>query len=94
MLHPAPSADAERDVDSGDPRAALLLNLLLTSLEQPQPNLTHLLCSFDFDAGEWPAGWRRLLLSAWCHVMFVLWLCITLSVPCYVVWAGVCLVFS
>ncbi|KAL4853554.1 Nuclear pore complex protein NUP205 [Chlorella vulgaris] len=47
----ADDAEAERDGDRGDPRAALLLNLLLTSLEQPQPNLTHLLCSFDFDAG-------------------------------------------
>lgn len=44
------------DGDGGDPRAALVLRLLLASLDQPAPNLAHLLCGFDFDAGERSGG--------------------------------------
>lgn len=55
--HPTPPADGtEGSESSGDPRAALVLQLLLSSLEQPAPNLAHLLCGFDFDAGERPVG--------------------------------------
>lgn len=50
----AGNAEGEGDEDSGDPRAALVLQLLLTSLEQPAPNFTHLLCGFDFDSGMGP----------------------------------------
>ena len=50
---PAYPAEAEGGEDGGDPRAALVLQLLLSSLEQPTPNLTHLLCGFDFDSGGW-----------------------------------------
>jgi hypothetical protein len=46
-------AGDEAGGEGGDPRAALVLRLLLVSLErQPAPNLAHLLCGFDFDAGE------------------------------------------
>jgi hypothetical protein len=50
----APSAadgDAGGDAGGGggDPRAALVLRLLLDALERPPPNLSHLLCGFDAD---------------------------------------------
>jgi hypothetical protein len=53
-IHPiAPCAEGgEGSEAGGDPRAALVLQLLLSGLEQPTPNLAHLLCGFDFDAGE------------------------------------------
>lgn len=50
---PPPRAEgSEGGEGGGDPRAALVLQLLLASLEQPAPNLAHLLCGFDFDAGK------------------------------------------
>lgn len=45
-------ADVEAADEAADPRAELVLQLLLTSLEQPAPNLSHLLCGFDFESGE------------------------------------------
>ena len=55
------AADGEEEGGSGggggDPRAALVLQLLLSALEQPAPNLAHLLCGFDFDSGGWQP-WR------------------------------------
>ncbi len=46
------SADVEAADEAADPRAELVLQLLLASLEQPAPNLSHLLCGFDFESGE------------------------------------------
>ena len=46
----SPFAGDEGDYDA-DPRAALLLQLLLTSLEQPPINFAQLLCGYDADAG-------------------------------------------
>lgn len=51
-LAPNCAEGGEGGEGSGDPRAALVLQLLLASLEQPAPNLAHLLCGFDFDGGE------------------------------------------
>ena len=48
--HPADAAEGSES--GGDPRAALVLQLLLSSPEQPAPNLAHLLCGFDFDTGK------------------------------------------
>ncbi|KAL4457392.1 hypothetical protein ABPG75_012257 [Micractinium tetrahymenae] len=50
----AGGADGEAADDAADPRAALVLQLLLASLEQPAPNLAHLLCGFDFESGMGP----------------------------------------
>ncbi len=46
-------------VEGEDPRASLLLDLLLGALDQPPPNLTHLLTGFNLDAGARVVG-RRL----------------------------------
>lgn len=49
---PRTPAEGGTGEEGADPRAALVLQLLLASLEQPAPNLTHLLCGFDFDSGQ------------------------------------------
>ncbi|KAL4441042.1 hypothetical protein ABPG77_010473 [Micractinium sp. CCAP 211/92] len=50
----AGDADVEAADEAADPRAELVLQLLLASLEQPAPNLSHLLCGFDFESGMGP----------------------------------------
>ena len=55
-------ADGGGGEEEGDPRAALVLHLLLAALEQPLPNLAHLLCGYDAESGGW-WGWQPALAS-------------------------------
>lgn len=49
---------AASDGGGCDTRADLVLELLLSSLEQPAPTLTHLLCGFDVESGTGLVGIR------------------------------------
>eukprot|EP00887_Chlorella_sp_A99_P002898 scaffold6.g2898.t1 len=46
-----PEGQGAAEEEGGDPRAALVLQLLLGALEQPLPNLAHLLCGFEAESG-------------------------------------------
>ena len=54
LVAAASSADECGAGDGEDPRATLILTLLLGALDQPAPNLTHLLAGFNYDAGKVP----------------------------------------
>jgi len=53
-----------------DPRATLILTLLLGALDQPAPNLTHLLAGFNYDAGKVPG--RAAFLGGGCRLQLLL----------------------
>lgn len=46
--------EAEDEGERPDPRASLVLDLLLACLESPTPNFTQLLCGYDVDSGMAP----------------------------------------
>ena len=50
-----------------DERAALVLHLLLDSLEAPAPNLAHILLGFDVEDG--PEGVQMPMPQLWCRAL-------------------------